>query len=429
MLGSAKFIAIDNEQSHLAAITGGLQLIGIPCLGIRYDGNALNPEHFAGVRVLLLDLHLISGAAATTEAAHFALIAALLEDNIGAQGGPFIIVLWTQHPQRAADLIAYLEANIQLPHARPLAVIPMDKTQYIQLATGTVDNPANLTTALTEHLVHNPQIKAILTWEAEVNVAAANTLSSIMRLIPPDKISANDISQALDDILSTLAEASAGKHRANSDLRGAINGVLAPILSDRLHAMTGDNEVWTQAITKVGQKQQSLSNENAGSINTMLHVEVAACPPDTWGAVVRYPDGWARTVKTRNLFGLSYREILSQEFKIAEADMGDCVPVLIRVGAACDYAQNKPGPIPFLFGIERSVPLKKTQFPQSVWVSPRFRIDDRIFEVLTSGRFLVALAKNAVTDLEVRYRFREQILMEIIGKVSTYISRPGKISV
>jgi hypothetical protein len=162
----------------------------------------------------------------------------------------------------------------------------------------------------------------------------------------------------------------------------------------------------------------------------MLHLEQGAIAPSAWGAVLDYPLKWKNSIKTRNLFGSGFSEIVEKEFKIKGADIEKSRPVLIRVGAVCDYAQKQSGPMPYVFGVERPVSIKTDKTSDSVWASPRFITNDEVpFTVVASARYLVSLPVDAVQGMTVRYRLREQLLMELIGKVSHHIARPGKIFV
>lgn len=429
MFTPARFIVVDNEISHLNAIGSVFQTLGIPSIGLHYNGTQFQKAHFGGVRVLFMDLHLNSGVLGTDEKPHYATIASILEANIGEDGGPYVLVLWTQHPQKAEELAKYLEDAIEEPHARPLAVIPFDKKEYIALDTGALKDPENMREALKAQVTKNAQIHALLSWEAEVHQAAASTLASLLKLIPAEKRTSKDFSGELDISLSRLATEAVGKKHVEADIRGAINSVFAPLLIDRLHAMSGldTQDIWKQAVTQYKKKLPPLTAEAAGALNQMLHVEVASGPPDAWGAVVTLPEGW-KEAKSKEMFGASIVEIIEKEFKIDQANIQNCVPVLVRIGAVCDYAQKKRGPIPFILGIERPLGLEQTGLPAAIWTSPTLGVGNRTFELQTSDRYLTSMPEEALEDISVRYRMREQILMELITHVSNYMARPGKIT-
>ena len=85
------------------------------------------------MRCLFLDLHLVDGQAGTDQRRHYGVIASILEDNISQNGGPFILVIWTEHERFSNELRDYLDTNLDQtkPHARPLAVLGLAKERFI----------------------------------------------------------------------------------------------------------------------------------------------------------------------------------------------------------------------------------------------------------------------------------------------------------
>ncbi len=144
-------------------------------MGVRYDPSTeLNHEHFRGVRCLFMDLHLVDGQASTDQRRHYGLIASILEDNINRNGGPFILVVWTAHEHLSAELRDYLDQSIDAakPHARPLTVLSLAKEKFINVDDGTIHNPEELRQAVQQSIMANPQLAALLGWEAGVLAAA-----------------------------------------------------------------------------------------------------------------------------------------------------------------------------------------------------------------------------------------------------------------
>jgi hypothetical protein len=420
-------MVIDNDVSHLEAITSAFTQLGVGCLGIKYEsGVTLNKDHFACVRVMVLDLHLTTGAKQTDDKTHFSLIAGMLEDNIAAEAGPYIIVLWTEYASKATELIAYLDQNLE-PHARPLMVIPLSKTPHIDVDKKSVRDANLLRDELMEHILRSPQINALLSWESDVLRASSNTLSSILAIIPTAKRTNSLASGELDLILSQLAVAAVGKGHVSGDVRGAVNSVLAPVLLDRLNAMNSKEAelVWAKAVTKHSAAPMPDAGP-AGLVNSMLHIESTGATPTAWGAVIDVPDGWKVDAKSKRIFGETLAAIMKDTIGIKEDDLASCAPVLIRIGAACDYAQNKKGTIPLLLGVKKPVGVRFKK-AEALWVSPVFNKNGSVFEIVTHAGYITTQTQAVVRRMTSSFRFREQLLMELINKVSAHIARPGKV--
>lgn len=444
MFAAPRFIAVDDKKEHLEAILSSFQQIGAPCLGIRFDpALAIEKTHFKGVRCLFMDLHLTSGQVATSNNKDYALIQGILEENIASSGGPFVLVMWTEFPHLRDELVAYLEKHLDAAtqHARPLAVLSLSKAEFLaDLTTGGVKNPQKLIDAIKAAILENAQLAALLEWETDVLTAAGATLASLLNLVPSDKRTTADFSDALDLILSRLVKEAVGSSHVDASLRSAISTALAPILSDRIlnqDVTEQTKELWARAVTHHSEPRlEKASALEAGEVNRMLHLAVPGSEvllPTDWGAVVAWPFAWDDEVLA-DVTGLSKKAMLCQEFKLRSDDMDKCRPVLIRVGAACDYAQNNPGPITYLFGLDIPESAKRQESggkpikpSDAVWISPVFLMP----QVAEPSRLHVHI-RFPQTHLPIKTegwdavcRLREQLLMHLISAASTHVARPG----
>lgn len=443
MFTAPRFVVVDDKEHHLKAIVETFQQLGSPCFGIRYDpAQELDKEHFRGVRGLFLDLHLIEGAAGTDNRRHYAQIAQILEDSISPVGGPFVLVIWTEHPQLADELKAYLDQNLdpEKPHARPLSVLSIAKEQFINVESGDIRPAAALKEAVEQAVSANPQLAALIGWEKDVLAAAGATLSSLLSLVSAEERTIQAYPGALDAMLSRLAREAVGKANVAADPRAAITSVLGPILADRIANQELREEtraLWGRAITRHADKDLPPSTAaEAGLVNRMLHLAVPPSEtirPTDWGAVVDFPQaGWTDEELKRS-FGASRAELLGEEFKISKGDRSSCRTTLVRIGAACDHAQSRRGPLTYLLGLEVPIGVERIKDtsgtmrpPASEWRSPVFTLDGiEPFNLLVNSRFVLSLPSEFCQDWTVRYRMREQLVMHLISHANTYVSRPG----
>ena len=437
MFTPPRFVVVDDKPEHLAAVMGVFQEIGAPCLGIAYDP-VREPDraYFKGVRALFLDLHLTDLVATTDSRRHFALIARLLEDNISPVGGPFILVVWTEHEDEVEGLRTYLdEANTidpEKPHARPLAVIGLPKGQYINVNGGEplADQADALRKAVEAALGEKPQLAALLAWETDVQAAAGETLATLMELVPDEERNSASFAKGLDKILSRLAHEAVGGPHVAADPRAAVTSALAPILADRIvhqQAPGAASEAWQKALTWDG--SGNLEPAASGKVNRMLHMAVPSetIHPADRGAVVKFPDGWWGDDELRSRFGVTPGQLLEDEYKLKSEDQGRCYPRLVRIVAACDYAQNRPGPLTYLFGLEIPVAVKRGKTPASEWQSPPLIVEqgDGPFVLAVNTRYALNVVSAAAKDWQPVYRLREQLLTHLISHASSYLARPG----
>jgi hypothetical protein len=444
MFTPSRFVVVDDKPAHLTAIVEVFQHLGASCLGVVYNPELeLDKQLFMGVRALFLDLHLLEGAATTDHNRHFANLAGILEDNISPGGGPYVLIIWTEHAHLAPDLTRYLEERLDpdRPYARPLAVVSLAKERFINVESGAIRAAEALREAVERAVQSNPQLAALLNWEADVLAAAGSTLSALVGLVPLDQRTTEATSPALDAVLSRLAREAVGRAHVGVDPRSAIASVLAPILADRIinqELSQAEREIWTMAITRHGDRAlEDATDIEAGQINRMLHVALGggeSLRSTDWGAVVNFPEKWWTRAKVQELFGVTIPELLSDEFKIAPADRDRCRPRLVRVGAACDHAQNRRGPLTYLFGLEipagaqrQPDPTGIVRLPASEWASPRFLLAQHAepFVLSVNSRYPVIVPRSACEAWQPLYRLREQLLTSLIAHAGAYATRPG----
>ena len=439
MFTPPRFVVVDDNPDHLTAVLGVFQKLGTPCLGIAYDPEqGFDKQNFEGVRALFLDLHLTDLVATTDKRRHFAVIAGLLEDNISPAGGPFILVAWTEHEVEIEGLRRYLDDPGAIdpgkPHARPLAIIGLPKGRFINVRTG--EPLAGRTDALRDAVEaavsEKPQLAALLSWEANVQAAAGATLATLMELVPDEKRSSTSFVEGLDDILSRLARETVGQLHVATDPRAAITSALAPILADRIvnqQASEMVSEAWQKALT--WGDRGKLDSAAPGKVNRMLHVAVSPSEtirPTSWGAVIQFPDAWWRDDELPSCFGVTPNHFLEIEYKLKPEDRKRCRPRLIRVGAACDYAQNRFGPLTYLFGLEVPVEVRrKGKPPASEWSSPTLIVnpEDAPFKLAVNARYPLNVVPADTEAWQPVYRLREQLLMHLISHAGNYLTRPG----
>lgn len=442
-----RFVAVDDNPNHLNAILKVFQRLGSPCLGIVFDpAHDLEKPRFAGVRGLFLDLHLIDSTVDIDETKarerDFPNIVNILETCISPAGGPFVLVIWTKYAELAESLGEYLDKYLdpEKPHARPLAVASLPKTDFINSETGEVrpDRADALRDAVTSAVSENAQFAALLAWEADVQRAAGATLAAVMELVPDERQNTTDFASGLDEVISRLAEAAVGRPHVGADPRAAIASALAPMLADTVvnqEGLAADATIWQDALTWDG--REPLDSTRAGKVNRMLHVVVPQSEriqPTDWGAVVELPNEWWNDDTLQNLFGLQKNQLLGGEFKIEREDRVRCRPRLVRVGAACDHAQNRLGPLLYLFGLEIDCDIERRtdndgrlRLPASEWASPTLLLEPEIgpFVLAVNSRYFVSVSSATAAEWQPVYRFREQLIMHLITHAGSYMTRPG----
>jgi hypothetical protein len=437
-----RFAVIDDNNIHITAITDTIKACGSYCIGFHFNPEerdfGIDKNLLREVRCLFVDMHLMAGTTlpSSGDNSAYALISNILQQNIDRDGGPYVLVLWTEYPQMAAELRQYIDSPDAFPddmyYAKPVDILALSKSDYIDTISGSMRNPDNLKEAITNELSSLSSFSAVLAWENDVLNAAKYTINSLVDLIPKTDKTQKYFSEQLGLLLTRLASAAVGASNVSNDPRAAMYKALSPLLYDRIATKRTPlqfQKFWSDVFALASSKLPRLDEKSAGQINGMLHLATPAhetIKPSDWGAVCNWPFPLTgRMLKTRT--GLSRTEMFCSEFGIKEPDISRCTPILVRVGAACDFAQNKPGGNTFLFGTAVPADIKKTKkLSDAIWESPLF-IDagKAAFRLYIHMRYPMTLSLKQQNKLQANFRLREQLLMELITKASHHAARPG----
>lgn len=408
-----------------------------------------------------MDQNLVTGATfgGGNEVA-FAAIADVLRQIVCPESGPYGLVLWAEEPS-LGQLKTFLFERLTGEDAKllPVFMTVLQKGEYIDTGSGDVKDPEKLKSDLNDRISSNPQMKALLSWEADVFAATDAVLRSIVGLVPVDIRASNEFGSELGKVLYRLSQAGAGADRALENPREAINRVLVPILADRVteHDPEGDaGEAWTNALVEVDNPKEPAPLKVQAAVNTSIHLSFARTPNSApikatdLGAVLELPESDSNAL-LQEVFGVTEKKLRGELFRADRNDWRNCVLRLVQIGAACDHAQPKPGPLLYLLGIEwcfanedgsesQEMPTmwlgnrekfgRARPFRDSEWQSPIIQVPHfgrpgklSIFKNLTWS-----VRPDATEGWRPIYRLREEIVSELTQEYARYISRPGIVT-
>ena len=429
MLPTPRVVAIDDEPRHLDGLAQGLNQYGTACLPIHFTGETEAIPACPHVRVIFADLHL-GGAPPGDHAQDFSTIGGLLQETIKPTG-PYLIILWTMYPDQAGELYNFLKIRMKgVP--KPFAVQALNKKDHLY-AEGGVKDLESLVQAIERVIAEQPQIGALLNWEERLLGAAADVVSSIMELA---ESAAGDGSsgEEVGRLLANLAVAAVGKEHAGEDRFRAVNEGLLPILGDRIASMRSreaDNALWQTALGEIDAGQR-LSQDEAARLNRLLHIAPPTPEGDgaERGAVIALPGEFSGEAFAET-FDLTPEEAAEKQFLCKQPEEGTAPFqwVLVQTQAACDYAQARPGPLPFHLGL--CLPASKARgrpSPAALWRSPCFEHDEQAHFLHVNARFQVSLSGGKAGQARLLFRLREQLLNDLIYQIHGYGARPGIIS-
>jgi len=436
----SRFVVVDDKKEHLNAVVAAFDSLGSPCLAIQYSAeDGVKPEPFRGVRCLMLDLHLVDNVQGSAHDRHYGVLTSILEQVISPTGGPYLLILWTEHPDRGEEFQKYLDAHIapEKVHAIPVAVIPMSKSEFINVKTGVEQSPGKILDQIKSNLSSVPQLAALLQWESDTHIATGETIASVLEMIPSTVSGVGARLAALSSILCQIAIATVGLKNIEKNKRDAISAALVPILADRVANQPQTVEqtsLWDSAVSVPTGGPPNLSDLARAGANTMLHISFPPndkAGPSGWGSVVGLDSKlWTSDKKMQDRFGATATEILT-EHKARPESKDKIKPVLIRLGAPCDHAQQNPTSLVYVLGLLAPVSaMQQAKRRESIWVSPEIQVKgySEPSSLHANASYMVTFTRTEAKKLSFMFRLRETLMMELVGKVAGHSSRSGIIS-
>lgn len=431
MFNRARFVVIDNEKIHLDGIAAALASHGSGCRTIHY-----NPEDgtekldLTGVRVLFTDLHLIPGTTEEAGPAVYGEVVNILLDCIPPTSGPYILCLWTRHPDELDRFRQFMHERMPDEVNVPLKTICLDKTAYIELGTGATVQGSGLADAITDALLEIPQLAAMMSLETDIIRSADSVITSLVE--HANAIQPGDTLNALDLLFNHLGDAAVGNDNIRTSPRRAVSSTVIPLLADNVlnTTQTAENQrTWERSI-QYRPALDPLPNNHASRLMASLHLSQDPIPQDCdWGAVYKIPEYSITVARFRERFGVSPEEYMLQVMKIKEDRVDTGNLVFIRTGAHCDFAQNQLGPLQCLLGIEVvKDDLNRGNWSANNpwWKTPNMSFDgERVFQVRCHPNFVFTSPRNVISGWIQKYRIREQLLNQLTTSVSGHHSRPA----
>jgi hypothetical protein len=423
MLPRPRILAIDDDVDHVTAIADALNERGIACLKLPFSGGITPATKLIHIRVLFMDLHLVQPGIGDPKI-HYSTIGGLLAEHIADGNGPFVLIVWTAHPDQVEGLAQFLGERLQdRPAAIPVLVESLSKADHL-VGGKIVDVPAFMR-AIDRCLSRLPAVDALVDWEEHVTSAASQTIAAVLELALRRK--GADLGGELSRLLNALATEAAGSAHVGKHRFGAVNEALLPILYDRVSQLKHVRErgCWKKAIPQAG-STPDVDLAEAARLNTFLHVDIetSRSRSDDRGMVLTRDDASWDEASFKSWFAISKAEFLSRQVRLPTA--ASFRWVLVQVEASCDNAQGMAGPPPYLLGVECPDKAAAEINPgTSLWISPVIEIDLEPRRVVASYRFAPALTETALKDFKMLYRFREALANDVVTRWHTYGARPG----
>jgi len=433
MIPRIRALAVDDEEDHLRAIQEAATKAGFGCVPLLYPHDtgteALSAQEFnnAQIRIIITDLHLDAAAQTRGVDANFSLIANLINQLNLPTWTPYVLILWTQYPDDATGLGAYLEAR--LPKEKlPGLLLALNKGDY-NIPSAAVDHE-KLLGDLQQKIGSSRGINVLLAWEREIIQAADNVVRKLLMVARSTKANSVSFDDELDRVLSSIAQTATSRAFASQEPRAAANGGLLPVLIDEMEhlALTEEQRCrWSSALAlAVASKKTPPPPEEIALLNDALHIskDGVASGSDR-GAVLGI---WHDNASFNALWGLDVTQCF-ETFALSKWPESYNLKYL-QIEGLCDSTQQKKGVVPFVLACEipSGTEVKKENRPASIEVSPTYiGVDGSERKLVVNLRYFFTAERNDARQRKAEFRIRESMINKWAFAWANHAIRPGTV--
>lgn len=479
MFGPVSAVAIDDEPSHLLAITAGMSASGIASMGFWFDRDKhelVPPPPEGGLkylRIIFMDLNLAQLGGNPEPATLAGTVISVLKQVLARDAGPYLLIFWTQ-------VSGLTEAVSKLLYERlegiplPLAIEAIPKGNFIpttpkqngfndglrELFSALSKTTTELRSAVLKAVNSNPQLSVLAHWEARAADAATRTVNELHACAVEDIAGKTSASDSVERVLAQIAIAAAGPVPAIRLPARALDAGLLDILVDQFGTSVDGTEYVTvvekaiKATVKAADEPPSRPGVKfnrpalvAAELNALFHIDKEVSTAKTSDRGVVLP---AKPPLNAGKLGFDPADYFTGEFLhpdqvYLEAERATVLEqlqkfraaaefVLVEVGADCDHAQNSHRTRRYLLGLE--IPeeyLSLAKSPRdgqlrngSLQLMGPWAIDGQIrYLIVSCRRFWAHQQPNPPPSAGIKYRLRAALVNKLLHHYSVWHSRPG----
>lgn len=442
MIVGPKVVAVDDNVEHLTILEQGFEQLGGFCVGLEYTLALSRAGPLpTGVRILFMDINLMPGGAANEGARTFQPIVTIIRKLIKPENGPYALVTWTDSPQSHDNLIAFLAEHLD-PPLLPCADFSLSKAEYLEDAPALAERLRNLGNEL-------PGLAMLLDWEGAVIRAADRAVFEMISLSDEQgKAAGASVVQSVH----AVGSAAHGKSSAAKAPFRAFTAGMTGVLSDRIDNAAPNEETektWAALIAAAHPAEPDLKQQ--ARLNSYFHLaSIDGGVPASPGIIYSLTSAEIQRFVIPHLGASLADALASGEFVplkgnafadiSKEAFAGACRWRLVRLGAECDYANEKlrvfEGHIALeipeaMFGITklqdgsrfRDTPAKSEWLFQA---PPLWRNNER-FALVINLRMPFSAPLRSMARRKPLYRLRESLTAEVAAYSKAFATRPGLV--
>lgn len=419
---SGRVIIIDDSFKEIEILIKVLSKYRVAVTYFTGRKEELPENPFSDVRIVFLDVQL-EGVTLKDEKTVRSVVIGVISRIIDKENGPFILAIWTKHPE-VIDPIkkALLEEGYQ--------PVPFDiqKSDFFEPdgkpKVEETEMFSSLNGKIQETLKDLGVFSIFLLWENITHNSASSTVNIFSRLIKFDD--SNTWNNEMLKIFYNLAKAWAGR---TLDINNPVE-----IIKNALFTFRGifednlEKEIYNIQPSSINKfDAENVNEEIIGKLNTSLLLDT--------------------TIRSEIYPGNIYEEEQDEEIikDILNVNDNDCLVsikniskiISLEVSPLCDFVQKKmrksrllkgvllPKEVPCSSGDTFNIWNRIKQKAAYIYTSPVFYYSNQVYKIVFDFRYFSSVSITEIQNKSPVFRLRKEILTDIQIKLASHISRTG----
>ncbi len=415
----------------------------------------LPPEPFRDVRVIFLDVVLeeVQGQDNKTIVSK---LVGVTRRIISRENGPFILVIWTKHPELIREIKKALKKEGFYSF-----IVDLEKHEFFEWKDEkwlfNEEKIEELHKEIEEELNRIDIFRVFIDWENVIHDAASLTVNEISKLAEYN----DQWNQEIKKIFYNLAKAWVGKKIDDIDDSEKIRSALFTF--NQMFDDVFERELQRMNILDIGLEEKDIAARIKGKINSRLLLDNIMQKRDIYpGNVYKVSkeikqmiydainrdaliSDFARSIGKKETDLLNIKGRIKKKHKrefdrffknVRERLKEVSIPVNVELSPVCDHVQKKLKKNRYVDGflcpaiirvgnIQIKMHEKLNKHALFLYTTPIIQYNKKQFILILDFRYFTSADDNFFSDKELLFRIRKELLSDIQTKLSSHINRTG----
>ena len=415
---SGRVVIVDDEFQEALPLIRTLSQRRVAVTFFRGRLEDLPSEPFKDVRIVFLDI-VLEGLEGADDKTKISTLMNVVKRIISKENGPFILAIWTKHPELTEKL-----QNALKKEGFYTLTVNLEKDTFFEKKEGSdewafkEDKKDKLQRIIKEKIRAIDIFKVFINWENLIHDASSMTINEISKFSEFD----DHWNDKMKRIFFSFAKAQTGRLIENMEDREKITSALYTF--NQIFSDIFERDIQQFIIEGISLEDGDIGEEVKVKINSRILIDTAPRNELYPGNV--YKDQNAEVTFIKEILNENREDVLGS---IAE----NSISIFVEVTPICDFVQRKAKMnrvikgvlIPDSAGTNTGIWRRIKKHTSFLYVSPTIHYEGKDYRMILDFRYFTSLKGDEIKNRKLLFRIRKELLSDIQIKLSSHINRTG----